>query len=102
MAKYQNLRDEFYGSWTFNFTETPLIEVAQQINAAGLQDDAVGVLRLNLDFYPESAPTHFALGEAMLAKGDTTAAIQSYRKSLELEPNNRAARRRLFELGQNP
>jgi hypothetical protein len=98
-SQYRELRDQYYGTWTFDFSESQLVDVAQQIAARGRSEDAIEILRLNLEFFPQSGTSHFAIGELFLMRGDTVAAVVSYRTSLELEPGNRAARRRLSELG---
>ncbi len=73
--------------------------MAQQIARREASDDAIAILQLNLEYFPQSGTTHYAIGEQYLIRGDTTAAVSSYRTSLELQPDNRAARRRLSELG---
>jgi cytochrome c-type biogenesis protein CcmH/NrfG len=45
-------------------------------------------LKLNLDYYPNSAPTYAQLGQQQLAAGDTAAAVAALQKALELQPNN--------------
>ena len=73
--------------------------VAQQLGVRGNHGDGLAILELNLEFFPQSAATVFTQGEMYLAQGDTVAAVSRYRASLELEPRNRAAQRRLSELG---
>jgi tetratricopeptide (TPR) repeat protein len=51
-------------------------------------EEAIAVFRLNTESYPQSPNTFDSLGEAYLAKGDRTHAVESYRKVLELDPNN--------------
>ena len=97
--KYGELRKIYYGTWTFDFTESQLVGVAQQIAVREKSDDAIAILQLNVEYFPQSGTTHYAIGEQYLIRGDTTAAVSSYRTSLELQPDNRAARRRLSELG---
>jgi CubicO group peptidase (beta-lactamase class C family) len=50
--------------------------------------DAVQIFAMNVSAFPRSANTYDSLGEAYLAVGDTLRAIQNYRKSLALDPNN--------------
>lgn len=44
--------------------------------------------QMNIDAYPESSNVYDSMGELMLNKGDTVQAVQLYKKSLELDPNN--------------
>ena len=60
---------------------------------------AVAVLRVNTDTFPESANTWDSLGEAYAEDGQVEPAIESYRRSLELDPRNENARRRIEALG---
>lgn len=57
------------------------------INAKKL-DQAILVLRLNTEIYPDSFNTWDSLGEAYMDRGDRELATQSYSKSLALKPKN--------------
>lgn len=67
------------------------------INAKKL-DQAILVLKLDVDTYPESFNTWDSLGEAYMDRGDKDLAIRNYSKSLELNPNNHGARTQLAKL----
>jgi predicted alpha/beta superfamily hydrolase len=43
---------------------------------------------MNIEAYPQSSNVYDSMGELMLNKGDTTRAMELYKKSLELDPNN--------------
>ncbi len=51
-------------------------------------DDAIAILKLNVETYPEYANGYDSLAEAYMLKGDNEAAIKNYAKSLELNPKN--------------
>jgi tetratricopeptide (TPR) repeat protein len=51
--------------------------------------EAIAIFRLNVEFYPNSSNLHDSLGEAYMMNGDKDLAIASYRKSVELNPQNR-------------
>lgn len=59
---------------------------------------AVALFEFNTGQYPHSANAFDSLGEAQLAIGSKDDAIQSYRKSLTLDPDNENARRVLKEI----
>jgi len=99
--EYVELRDQYFGTWTYDFGEAQLVGVAQQLGTRGNHDDGLAILELNLEFFPQSAATVYTQGEMYLAQGDTVAAVSKYRASLELDPRNRAALRRLSELEGN-
>jgi tetratricopeptide (TPR) repeat protein len=48
--------------------------------------DAIEVFKQNVSDHPESWNVHDSLGEAYTADGKTDLAIQSYERSLELNP----------------
>ena len=51
-------------------------------------DQAILVLKLNVEIYPESFNAWDSLGEAYMDRGDKDLAIKNYSKSLELNPKN--------------
>lgn len=61
-------------------------------------DQAILVLRLNVEAYPDSFNTWDSLGEAYMDRGDRELAIRNYTKSLELNPKNYGARDQLAKL----
>jgi tetratricopeptide (TPR) repeat protein len=61
-------------------------------------DQAILVLKLNVESYPESFNTWDSLGEAYMDRGDKDLAIKNYSKSLALNPKNYGARDQLAKL----
>ncbi len=62
---------------------------------------AIAIFELNVELYPDAFNTWDSLGEAYVANGETQLAIESYQRSLELNPDNANAVTKLAELG-NP
>jgi CubicO group peptidase (beta-lactamase class C family) len=60
--------------------------------------EAIRVFSWNVEHYPTSANAYDSLGEAYAAAGDTSAAVRSYRRSLELNPQNANAKAVLEKL----
>jgi len=60
--------------------------------------DAVAVLKLNVDVYPQSFNAHDSYAEALMKSGDKEGAIVHYKRSLELNPDNGNAREQLKSL----
>jgi uncharacterized membrane protein YphA (DoxX/SURF4 family) len=96
--KYHDLRKSYYGGFTFDFRDGVLNNLAQQLQAAGKGDDAIVMLKLNAEVYPEAPMAYFLLGELYLLKGEKTAAIENYKKTLSLAPDNPTAKKKLEEL----
>ena len=80
--------------------------IRSQLNALGytlLQhdrvEDAIVIFRLNVEQFPESSNVYDSLGEAYMVHGDRAMAIENYRRSLELNPDNQNAKDKLKALG---
>jgi len=72
--------------------------VEASVNAAGYRhldsdeiESAISVFELNAGTFPDSANAWDSLGEAVMTKGDHAMAIRYYRRSLQLDPENRNA-----------
>jgi CubicO group peptidase (beta-lactamase class C family) len=50
--------------------------------------DAIEVLKLNVEDFPQSSNAYDSLGEAYMMNGDKELAIKNYQRSVELNPNN--------------
>src|SRR5579863_3857772 len=82
VAQYRDLHQHFYGRAAYDFGEDTLIGIAQPL-AAGKPDDAIALLKLNLEFFPQSAKTYAAIAYAYTRKYDDATAITYYEKSVE-------------------
>jgi len=65
-------------------------------------EEAIAIFALNVEAYPESWNVYDSLGEAYMRKGDRDRAIELYRRSLELNPENNNAVAMLATLGVDP
>lgn len=99
VTHYHQLRERYYGGYSYDFGQFTLSGLASDLARSRQFDDALGIIDLNLEFFPDATGVHFIKGEILLMQGDSAAAKSSYERSLELEPSNRAASRRLAELG---
>jgi len=100
IARYRSLRDTYYGSDAYNFSESALNSFAEELVDKDKVDVAIRMLELNLEFYPNSGATHYLMGEAQARKGDKEKAIASLQKALELMPDNPRVQKRLSQLKQ--
>ncbi len=64
----------------------------------GFVDAAEAVTVRNVQRFPNSWPAHRRMGETLRARGDNAGALASFRKVLELDPENANAKRRIEEL----
>jgi tetratricopeptide (TPR) repeat protein len=101
IARYRMLRNDIaFGR--YNFTEQPVVDAAQRLSAQGRHDDAIKLLQLIQEFYPNTVEIDFRLAEGYIAKGDRDAGIARLRAVLTKNPNDRRARARLQQLGVQP
>jgi CubicO group peptidase (beta-lactamase class C family) len=84
--------DEYnFALWELNYLGNRLVEL-------GRLKEAVEIFRLNAAQFPESYRVYSDLGEAFRLSGDSELAATHFRKSLELNPENRYARQKLDEI----
>jgi tetratricopeptide (TPR) repeat protein len=95
--QYRELRKQYYSRDTYDFSEDALLDMVQRV-VQGRPDDAIALLRMNLEFNPQSAKTYALLGFAYTRKVDDASAIANLEKSLELDPTNAMVRGRLEQL----
>jgi len=97
VVQYRDLRKQYYGGATYDFSENALLQMVQRV-VQGRPDDAIALLRMNLEFNPRSAKTYALLGFAYTRKVDDASAITNLEKSLELDPTDAMVRGRLEQL----
>jgi tetratricopeptide (TPR) repeat protein len=98
VRRYRGLREQHYGSGEYDFSEGILAQVARSEAAAGRADNAIGLLKLEAEYYPASGRIPFLIGEVYLQRGDTAAALASYGDALAKDSTNVPARRRIAAL----
>lgn len=79
-------------------SERRMNQVGYQYLLSGQMAEALQLFKLNVEAYPASGNVYDSYGEALLAAGDTTAAVSNYRKSLELNSANTNAQTVLEQL----
>jgi tetratricopeptide (TPR) repeat protein len=86
----------------FKLEEGAVDSWASQLISENHLPEAIELLKLNTQLYPDSANTYDSLGEAYRKSGQKELAIESYKKSLEKAPNNADAKQKLQELESSP
>ncbi|HXV91013.1 MAG TPA: c-type cytochrome [Gemmatimonadales bacterium] len=82
VRRYGALRERYYGSGAYDFSENTLNEMGRQLIRSAKPDDAIALLRLNTEQFPDAGMPVFLIGEAQAAQGDTAAAIASIRAAM--------------------
>jgi len=98
LAHYADLKKNFYGRGAYDFGEEGLNSFGYELLGGKDVTGAIRVFKMNTNAFPESGNLWDSLGEAYLASGDTSKAIESYEKSLHFAPENRNAKRVLKEI----
>ncbi len=88
------------GGDMYNFKENQLNSLGYQLLQLGKTKDAIVILQLNAEVYPNSANVYDSLGEAYMIDGNKELAANNYNKSLELNPKNDNARKMLENLNK--
>jgi predicted membrane protein DUF2306/tetratricopeptide repeat protein len=74
---------------TYNFDEDQLNALGYQLIRTKKFPEAIRILQLNVEAFPQSSNAYDSLGEAYMDDGEKELAISNYQKSLELNPKNR-------------
>ena len=98
VQQYRDLRKQYYGGQSYDFSELSLVSLAQQLNTANKPDDALAFLQLNAELYPNSAPTYATMAQAYNRKNDKENAVKNLEKAVQLDPNNQQLKRQLDQM----
>jgi hypothetical protein len=98
VQQYRDLRKQYYGGQSYDFSELGLVSLAQQLNNANKADDALAFLQVNAELYPNYAPTFATMAQAYNRKNDKDNAIKNLEKAVQLDPNNQPLKRQLEQL----
>lgn len=96
IALYRQLRTRYYGSAAYDFSEMSLNETGNQLGQqADHRKSAIAILKLNLEYFPQSVPTMSTLANVSIAAGDTAGAVDALNKALAIQPDNNQLRNML-------
>lgn len=84
----------------YNFKENELNNLGYKLLKEGKTKDAIEILKLNIESFPDSWNVYDSMGEACMMSGDKELAITNYKKSLELNPANKNAEMMLKQLNK--
>lgn len=101
IARYRMLRRDMTRG-LFDFSERPVSEVAAELGQQGKHAEAVKLLEMLQEFYPNSLNVDFQIAELQLAAGNRDAGIARLRAILTKNPNDRRSAARLRQLGVEP
>lgn len=96
-AEYRRLRQTFFGAEAYDFREDTLLGTVQRF-IDGRPDDAIELLKMNLEFHPQSSRGYSTLAYAYTRRRDDASAIAALERALELDADNNTARGQLEQL----
>jgi len=85
----------------YDFDEDQLNSLAYRFMNNAMYKNAIAVLKLNAETYPDSFIIYDGLGEAYMLNGDKELAIESFGKSLKINPKDTNAEELLKKLKDN-
>jgi predicted Zn-dependent protease len=88
VALYRDLRTRYYGRAAYDFGEQALTLLNAISQLPNGRVASVALLRLNLEYYPQSLPTYSALAQQLAQAGDTAGAVDALNKALAIQPDN--------------
>ncbi len=97
-ARYDELRQQYYGRAAYDFGENSLIDLAGDLARVGDDYAAIEMLRLNLANHPESVFTLSQLAGALHRIGAAAEARMRLDEALELDPTSRHLQEQLQQL----
>lgn len=98
IQKYRELRTKFYGGYAFDFTERPLNRLVTELSEKNKLPESLALLKLNAEFNQPSAWSELLMGDVYLKSGMKEDALQHYKKSSELDPEDFFAKKKIEEL----
>jgi len=83
----------------YSYSERELNSLGYDYLRANKIDEAIGIFKLNMQEFPQSSNVYDSYAEALMVKGENNEAINYYKKSLALNPENLNAVEQLKKLG---
>ncbi len=89
---YKTKRDEY------NFKESQLNTLGYRLLNGNMMKQALKIFKLNAKMYPKSANVYDSLGEYYMVNKNKNLALENYKKSLSLNPDNERAKEMVKKL----
>lgn len=100
-ALYLDLRDKYYGSHTYDLSEGELLNYAMDLFQRGETEAAQSFMHLATELYPDSPAGWVQIGFVAFRQGNAEEARTNLQRALELDPDNRQAKRLIQQLDDN-
>ena len=100
VAMFRELRERYYGGYTYDFSERVLMGIAEDLGAQNELDAALRFVNLNLEYFPQSSRTYVLRAAVLAEQGDIESARSDYETALEMEPDSRWIKEQLDKLNK--
>ncbi|MFT5386316.1 MAG: CubicO group peptidase (beta-lactamase class C family), partial [Saprospiraceae bacterium] len=97
LSYYKEIKE----SGDYHLDENEMNLSGYKLLQSGRAKEAASVFKLNIEAFPNSFNVYDSYGEALMVLGDTTPAIENYKKSIQLNPDNKNGIKILKGLGIN-
>jgi tetratricopeptide (TPR) repeat protein len=98
ISRYNNLKKQYYGSFTYDFSNRALLSFASKVNETGNFDDAITIGKKNCELFPDYTWSFVFIADIYSKNGKKDEAVKNYEKAIQLDPNNRYASQQLRKL----
>lgn len=98
IAHYKHLKMTTKNVYDNNNRERELNALGYYLLSRKRTKDALEIFKLNTEEFPQGYNTFDSYAEALASDGQTSAAIENYKRSLELNPDNQHATQQIKEL----
>ncbi|AQG79689.1 serine hydrolase [Spirosoma montaniterrae] len=100
VAKTQQKFNAWRADKTYSVNENEINSLGYELMRDGKLTEALVIFDLNVEAFPASYNVYDSRGEAHMVAGNKSMAIQNYKKSVELNPQNANGFAKLKELGE--
>lgn len=104
LSAYRELREQHFAAGRYDFSEAGLVGLGRDLTGAGSPMDAVALLEMGLEFYPDSADLHASIAMAYTSAGRLDEAQRALDAALAIDPDNGNAgfAKQQLERARNP
>jgi CubicO group peptidase (beta-lactamase class C family) len=99
LSAYHNLKEKQSDIYNFE-NESVLNSIGYTLLGKKRLDDAIVLFEYNTKLFPNSGNVFDSLAEAYYNKGEKAKALSNYKRALELDPANNAAKEKIAQLQQ--
>jgi tetratricopeptide (TPR) repeat protein len=86
ITMYREMRERYYGGFSYDFGDGPLTRLGEELAGDGKLEEAVAILELALEYYPELPLVYITYAGVLAQANRNDDAISALEKALEYAP----------------